>query len=198
MWSLRKYIHRHTPLLKQVYYIIDHSTTWHQISHPCPSSTTAIHMLSLQLSFQFLSLRAWLPEILLCIIVIQGTSLVVQWVRFRFSMQGEQVWSLVRPLGYHIPHGQGTKTQNRSNVVTNSTKTLRMVHIQKKKKLTRDLAKMSFKFSRSGVCKLAQLLPVCLTLCDPMDCSPLGSSVHGILQTRILKWVAMSSTRGSS
>ena len=37
----------------------------------------------------------------------------------------------------------------------------------------------------------------CLTLCNPMDCSPLGSSVHGILQTRILEWVAISSSRGS-
>ena len=36
------------------------------------------------------------------------------------------------------------------------------------------------------------------TLCDPMDCSPPGSSVHGILQARILKWVAMPSSRGSS
>ena len=38
----------------------------------------------------------------------------------------------------------------------------------------------------------------CLTLCDRMDCSPPGSSVHGILQTRILEWVAMLSFRGSS
>ena len=30
----------------------------------------------------------------------------------------------------------------------------------------------------------------CLTLCDPMDCSPPGSSVHGIFQARILEWVA--------
>ena len=30
---------------------------------------------------------------------------------------------------------------------------------------------------------------LCLTLCDPMDCSPPDSSVHGILQTRILEWV---------
>ena len=30
----------------------------------------------------------------------------------------------------------------------------------------------------------------CLTLWDPMDCSPLGSSVHGLLQARILEWVA--------
>ena len=34
---------------------------------------------------------------------------------------------------------------------------------------------------------------VCLTLCHPMDCSPPGSSVHGILQKRILEWVAILS-----
>ena len=33
----------------------------------------------------------------------------------------------------------------------------------------------------------------CLTLCDPKDCSPPGSSVHGIFQARILEWVAMPS-----
>ena len=38
----------------------------------------------------------------------------------------------------------------------------------------------------------------CLTLCNPMDCSPPGSSVHGILQVRILEWVAMPSYKGSS
>ena len=32
----------------------------------------------------------------------------------------------------------------------------------------------------------------CLTLCDPMDCSPPGSSVHGVSQARILEWVAIS------
>ena len=39
---------------------------------------------------------------------------------------------------------------------------------------------------------------MCPTLCDPMDSSPPGSSVHGIFQARILEWVAMSSSRGSS
>ena len=38
----------------------------------------------------------------------------------------------------------------------------------------------------------------CLTLCDPMDCSPPGSSVHGILQARVLEWIAISFSRGSS
>ena len=37
-----------------------------------------------------------------------------------------------------------------------------------------------------------------LTLLDPMDCSPLGSSIHGILQARILEWVAIPFSGGSS
>ena len=38
----------------------------------------------------------------------------------------------------------------------------------------------------------------CLTLCDPMDCSPPGSSIRGILQARTLEWVAIPFSRGSS
>ena len=41
-------------------------------------------------------------------------------------------------------------------------------------------------------------LQLCLTLCDPTDCSPPGSTVHGILQAGILEWVAMPSCSGSS
>ena len=47
-------------------------------------------------------------------------------------------------------------------------------------------------------CVCAKSLQSCLTLCDPMDCSPPGSSVHGILQARILEWVVKPSSRGSS
>ena len=47
-------------------------------------------------------------------------------------------------------------------------------------------------------CMHAQLLQSCPTLCNPVDCSPPGSSVHGILQARILKWVITPSSRGSS
>ena len=42
------------------------------------------------------------------------------------------------------------------------------------------------------------LVTQCPTLCDPMDCSPPGSSVHEISQARILEWVAISFSRGSS
>ena len=65
----------------------------------------------------------------------------------------------------------------------------------------------------SIICK-SEVTQLCLTLCDPwivarvlscvqlfanpMDCSPPDSSVHGILQARILEWVAISFSRGSS
>ena len=42
------------------------------------------------------------------------------------------------------------------------------------------------------------LLQSYLSLCDPVDCSPPGSILHGILQARILEWVAMLSSRGTS
>ena len=45
------------------------------------------------------------------------------------------------------------------------------------------------------MCVCVLVTQLCLTLCDPMDCSPPGSSVHGILQERKLEWVAISSSR---
>ena len=38
----------------------------------------------------------------------------------------------------------------------------------------------------------------CVLSCDPIDCSPPGSSVHEIIQARILEWVAMPFSKGSS
>ena len=55
---------------------------------------------------------------------------------------------------------------------------------------------MSRRPRRKGVC--AKLLQSSLTLCDQGDCSLPGSSVHGFLQARILEWVALPSSRGSS
>ena len=60
-----------------------------------------------------------------------------------------------------------------------------------------------FKSERLGKClsssvkvkvSVAQLCP---TLCIPMDCNPPGSSVHGILQARILEWIAIPFSKGS-
>ena len=48
------------------------------------------------------------------------------------------------------------------------------------------------------MCMHAKSLQSYPTLCDPMHCRPPGSSVRGILQARILEWVAEPSSRGSS
>ena len=60
----------------------------------------------------------------------------------------------------------------------------------------RERIKYSFLFF--FLCTYYQSLQSCPTLCDPMDCRPPGSSVHGILQARILEWVVMPFSRGSS
>ena len=44
----------------------------------------------------------------------------------------------------------------------------------------------------------SEVTQLCPTLCDPEDCSSPGSSIHGVLQARILEWVAISFSRGSS
>ena len=46
--------------------------------------------------------------------------------------------------------------------------------------------------------RVSEVAQSCLTRWDPVDCSPPGSSVHGILQARILEWVVISFSRGSS
>ena len=49
-----------------------------------------------------------------------------------------------------------------------------------------------------NTCVLCLVAQLCSTLCNSMDCSPPGSSVHGNLQTRMLGWVTMPPSRGSS
>ena len=56
---------------------------------------------------------------------------------------------------------------------------------------------MYFRF-QSGSFHVPVVTQSCLTFCDPVDCSPPGSSVHGILQARTLEWGAISFSRESS
>ena len=51
--------------------------------------------------------------------------------------------------------------------------------------------------SRTSKRKGSEVIQSCSTLCDPMDCSLPGSSIHGIFQARILEWVAISFSRSS-
>ena len=65
-------------------------------------------------------------------------------------------------------------------------------------KLLKPMSLFFFNLLFKKICMCAKLLQLCLTLCDAMDWSPPGSSVLEILQARILKPVAMPSSRGSS
>ena len=65
---------------------------------------------------------------------------------------------------------------------------------KKKKKKNFSAWPTSFMWSGSG----SEVAQSCPTFCDPMDCSPPDSSIHGILQARILEWVAISFSRGPS
>ena len=56
----------------------------------------------------------------------------------------------------------------------------------------------SWVFGFLGACVCAKSFQSCLTLCDAVDGSPPGSSVHGILQARILEWVAIPFSRDLS
>ena len=57
---------------------------------------------------------------------------------------------------------------------------------------------MKATFGKNMFCMHAKLLQLCPTLCGPVDCSLPGPPVHGILQARILEWVAVAFSRGSS
>ena len=101
-------------------------------------------------------------------------------------------WCSKRTLG-RVPedHQSGLRMPLRMPVVQlHSCPTLRPHRLQH--------ARLPCPSPSPGACMPAKSLQSCLTLCDPMDCSPPGSSVPGIFQARILGWVAMPSSRGSS
>ena len=110
------------------------------------------------------------------------------------------VWLFVSPW---------TVTHQASLSITNSRGLLKLMSIESYRKnyfcffcLKRQLGIISiFKSSPSVLsCVQVQMLVTqwCWILCNPIDCSPPGSSVHGILQARILEWVAISFCSWSS
>ena len=119
-------------------------------------------------------------------------------------VQGLGIKFLVKEL--KIPHAlwPKTKTENRNNIATNSIMTLKMICIKKKKTLKQIKPEIAYKvirkYSPEVACLIFQILLLllllsiqsCLTLCDPIDSSPPGSPVPGILQARTLEWVAIS------
>ena len=139
--------------------------------------------------------------------LMEGTSLVVQWLRFRTSNKGDA--GSIPGQGTKIPYAVRYGQKEFKNKPTEKSKLLR----RKKKKNLVELCEpwtthfpfWCLKPEDTCVCIViytwcihAKSLQSTQTLWDPMDCSPTGSSVHGVLQARILEWVTMPSFRGSS
>ena len=72
---------------------------------------------------------------------------------------------------------------------------LQSMGVTKELDTTQRLNNNNITFRSDQIRSVAQSCP---TLCDPTDCSPPGSSVHGIFRAGILEWVAISFSRGSS
>ena len=124
---------------------------------------------------------------------ITETSLVAQWLRLCASTAG--VMGSIPGGGTKIPHAV-SHSQN-----TKSTHTQRSSLLNLLKTLIQQLfiTPSHVRYWPRwwwGCCFLVS--KSCLTLGNPMDCSPPGASVCGVSQARILEWVAMPSSRGSS
>ena len=72
------------------------------------------------------------------------------------------------------------------------------IYLRRESRRTPGWSKWSSRMAAGHQVCESEVSQSCPTLCDPMDCSPPGSSVHGIFQARILEWVAISFSRGSS
>ena len=101
---------------------------------------------------------------------------------------------------------QNYEIKNKLKILSNSEIENIFLNIWKDKKYIYLFKKHSacslkhcFRISRcTFLCPHAKSLQSCPIMCDPMGCSLPGSSVHGILQARILEWVTVPSSRGSS
>ena len=95
-----------------------------------------------------------------------------------------------RLVSYFLPFGK----KNHFLCAADESETNFFPFMEKKKNLS--LAQIyifTYAYTNMYVCSVAS---VTSALCNPMDCSPPGCSVHEILQTRILEWVAMASSQG--
>ena len=93
--------------------------------------------------------------------------------------------------GFYVGNGEDESSWKTGKEEKQSPKSLQQnLSCGKKKKSWKVKPTLDSNF----VCLVAKLGPI---FCNPIDCSPSGSSVHGIFQARILEWVAISSSRES-
>ena len=103
-----------------------------------------------------------------------------------------------RSMGTWTQHVHNNKNKIRHDKLDfiNILKCLPIRNLENLKKISRSFGEeIIHQRTISNMCAIIQSYMI---ICDPMNCAPPGSSVHGISQARILEWVAISSSRGSS
>ena len=103
----------------------------------------------------------------------------------------------VRSLGWENSPGEGKGNPLQYSGLENSTDCIAHGAWGRKESATAECLSLSLYTPTEGEGK-GEVTQSCPTLCDPMDCNLLGFSVHGVLQARILEWIAISFSRGSS
>ena len=146
---------------------------------------------------------------------------MIQWLRTHLPMQGTRVQSLVRELRSHMVQGNRACTAQRARALTreacvlqqrpntarikNKWKDSRMKphsctnktdnkHLKTQRHTGSKLEEMTQSRKKQSLHATAKSLQSCPTRCDPIDSSPPGFPVPGILQARTLEWVAISSS----
>ena len=112
---------------------------------------------------------------------------MVQWIRLHLPIPGTWVQSLVWEDSICYGATKPVPHNRRSHPNDNPT------HCNEEEPLLTTARESPLATTKIRACLIAQLG---LTLCNPVDCSPPGSSVHGILPARILEWVAIFYSRG--
>ena len=138
-----------------------------------------------------------------CIVHGVLQAIILEWVAFPFSRGSSQTrnWTQVSCIAGRVLTSWVTKEG--MQCFTNPRV---LPGFLCRKVLTTSTTYATYLLPPLPLCKMCSLARCCCclvtkscpTLCDPMDCSPPGSSIHGIPQARVLEWVAISFSRGSA
>ena len=114
-------------------------------------------------------------------------------------LQGPQVSSLVGEVRLHMPHNKCSQNKQKT-VKKRKNPTFYFGMISRSIENCQDSTERIYVYDCMYLTCESEVLVIQSSpnICDPMDGSPSGFSVHGILQVRILEWVAISFSRGSS
>ena len=138
-----------------------------------------------------------------CIVIGILQARTLEWVAFPFSRGSSQPrdWTQASHIAGRFFTGWATKGKPKNTGVGSLSLLQWIFPTQESNRDLLHCRLILYQLSYDGLSiyvKWSEVAQLCLTLCDPMDCSPPGFSIHGIFQAWVLEWVATSFSRGSS